>query len=557
MRYTTASTRLLGLVGSTLIALSASAQFTGVATDIRVTTYPSSDRPLRVEIVLQIPDNMYVYASPDHSFRVAEKTSQNLGEITLQLPETKQIDDLTSEDPAARVDVFSGNSRIVVERSATGKEGEPWSFQGVLGFQGCSDTTCNVPQDVPFSFAGILGEEPLGPGEPGGADPGLPVNTSATDAAGEAAWQALAAEFEVVGRGSGYMRVGDFLAFLDAAESGGGTATESVKLEGKAPWLVIMLVLLGGLALNLTPCVLPMIPINLAIIGAGAQSGSKRRGMLLGATYGIAMALVYGVLGLVVVLTGTVFGTLNSSPWFNLGISVVFLVLALAMFDFFEIDFSRFGSSVDTNRWQKGSFLLALFMGGISALLAGACVAPALIGVLIYSAQQYGAGNYAALALPFVLGVGMALPWPFAGAGLSVLPKPGPWMTKMKYVLGVVLLVVAVVYGQKAFALAWQDAAPTTDLSGGGDIDWVHDLPTALRKAQPGERVFIDFWATWCKNCTMMDRTTLREPRVKDRLKPYIPLKFQAEKPSETETKAVLDHFGVIGLPTYVVLQRK
>ena len=81
--------------------------------------------------------------------------------------------------------------------------------------------------------------------------------------------------------------------------------------------------------------------INLAIIGAGAQAGSRGRGLLLGATYGAAMAVVYGVLGVFVILTAGTFGTINSSPWFNLAIAVLFVVLALAMFDVIVIDFSR------------------------------------------------------------------------------------------------------------------------------------------------------------------------------------------------------------------------
>src|SRR3970282_2060138 len=103
---------------------------------------------------------------------------------------------------------------------------------------------------------------------------------------------------------------------------------------------IVLIGLRGGLALNLTPCVLPMIPINLAIIGAGAQAGSRRRGALLGATYGAAMAFVYGLLGLIVILTASTFGTINASPWFNAGIAALFVVLALGMFDVFAIDFS-------------------------------------------------------------------------------------------------------------------------------------------------------------------------------------------------------------------------
>jgi len=90
------------------------------------------------------------------------------------------------------------------------------------------------------------------------------------------------------------------------------------------------LILLGGLALNLTPCVLPMIPINLPILGAGRENRDRRRSIVLGGAYGAGMALAYGGLGLVVVLTGSKFGALNSSPWFNFAIAVVFVVLGLA-----------------------------------------------------------------------------------------------------------------------------------------------------------------------------------------------------------------------------------
>jgi len=92
----------------------------------------------------------------------------------------------------------------------------------------------------------------------------------------------------------GYLGTGAFLTFIKNAESG---VVEKGLFEGQGPIAILLIVFLGGLALNLTPCVLPMIPINLAIIGAGAQAGSRRRGFLLGLTYGGAMAFVYGVLG--------------------------------------------------------------------------------------------------------------------------------------------------------------------------------------------------------------------------------------------------------------------
>jgi thioredoxin:protein disulfide reductase len=212
--------------------------------------------------------------------------------------------------------------------------------------------------------------------------------------------------FTLVSSTGGYLGTSDFLTFINNAETG---VVEKGLFEGQGPLAIILIVFLGGLALNLTPCVLPMIPINLAIIGAGAQAGSRKRGFLLGLTYGGAMAFVYGVLGVIVVLTASTFGTINASPWFNLGIAVLFVVLSLAMFDVFEIDFSKFSGNIGSSA-GRGTFLLAFTMGTVAALLAGACVAPVVIQVVLFASNLYATGTTIALALPFFLGIGMAVP---------------------------------------------------------------------------------------------------------------------------------------------------
>ena len=153
----------------------------------------------------------------------------------------------------------------------------------------------------------------------------------------------------------GYQSTTDFLRFIHNAETG---VKEQGLFEGRGPLAILLIVLIGGLALNLTPCVLPMIPINLAIIGAGAQASSRARGFLLGSAYGGAMALVYGVLGLIVILTAGTFGTINASPWFNLGIAILFVVLGLAMFDVLLIDFSKYSAGIGTSS-GRGTFALA------------------------------------------------------------------------------------------------------------------------------------------------------------------------------------------------------
>src|SRR5204863_2632628 len=111
--------------------------------------------------------------------------------------------------------------------------------------------------------------------------------------------------FDVLSSTGGYLRSAAFLEFIHNAERG---IKEKGLFEGRGPLAILLIVFVGGLALNLTPCVLPMIPIDLAIIGASTRAGSRGRGFLLGCAYGGAMALVYGALGLVVILTAGTFG---------------------------------------------------------------------------------------------------------------------------------------------------------------------------------------------------------------------------------------------------------
>ena len=356
----------------------------------------------------------------------------------------------------------------------------------------------------------------------------------------------------------GYLPTDDFLTFISNAEKG---VREKGMLEGQGPIAILLIVLLGGLALNLTPCVLPMIPINLAIIGAGAQAGSRQRGFLLGLVYGAAMALVYGVLGLIVVLTASSFGTINASPWFNLGIAVLFVVLGLAMFDVVNIDFSRFSSNLKTGSSQ-GSMALAFTMGAVAALLAGACVAPVVIQVVLFSSNLYAAGTTAALALPFVLGVGMAIPWPIAGAGIAALPKPGAWMNTIKHAFGVIIIGTALYYGYEAYSIfsnSWVDASEVSSsveekLKAGWQPSLVEGLAIAKRENKP---VLIDMWATWCKNCLVMDKTTLEDPAVTSALAGYVKIKYQAEDPDDPRVAKVMQYMKTSGLPTYVIMKPK
>ena len=455
-----------------------------------------------------------------------------------------------------------------------GDDVEPGTYpiEIALHYQACDDRMCLAPTSrefrstievVPVTTRTTRNENPLFDGIVflGEAPPDVapPVPTVGVIDA-ECDIMAVLAGFEILGSTGGYLDEDDFIEFIDGAET--GTIQESWFAD-KGPVAIVLMVVAFGILLNLTPCVLPLVPINLAIIGAGAQSGSRRRGFALGGTYGLAMAAVYGLLGLIVILTTATFGAINGTIWFNVGIAALFVVLGLAMFDVLHVDFSKLQGKFDASGMgRKGSFALAFGMGGISSLLAGACVAPVVIQVIVYASDQYAKGSSIALALPFFLGLGMALPWPFAGGGLSFLPKPGMWMVRVKQAMGVFILAFAVYYGY----LGWQ-IYDSTRVDAGAvaasvqeqlEDGWTASICEGLATAQTEDKlVLIDMWATWCKNCLYMDETTFRDAAVLARLEDYVKIKYQAQPLTEPPARDVLAHFGGVGLPTYAILRPK
>ena len=424
----------------------------------------------------------------------------------------------------------------------------------LIKFQGCSNSACYFPEKRTFTVTStnVVAESPGGASQPANAaDVGATV-------AGD--WQAELAGFKIVARETGYVEARGFLAFLERAKSSEGLTDEDplARFNRLGMLATVLLIVVGGAGLNLTPCVLPLIPINLVIIGAGSRARSRREGFLRGAVYGAGMALVYGTLGLVVALSGAKFGTLNSSVWFNVVIAVVFVALGLAMFDLINIDFSRFGGRMGAPGVKpggKGQWLAAFGLGAVAALLAGACVAPVVISVVLLSASLYGQGMTAGLFLPFLLGLGMALPWPFAGAGLSYLPKPGRWMTKVKSAFGVLILLFAAYYGYLAYELS-RGPGRAPALAAAPNASANESLAAALQHARAkGQRVFIDFQASWCKNCVAMDAEVFSRETVQSRLRDFVVIKYDAEHPNESPAREVLDQLHVIGLPTYIVLK--
>lgn len=209
---------------------------------------------------------------------------------------------------------------------------------------------------------------------------------------------------------------------------------------------VLWLFLLAGLLLAFTPCVFPMIPILSSIIAGQSDNMSAGRGFRLSLVYVLAMALTYTLAGILVGMTGANLQIWFQNPWIISSFALLFVILSLSMFGFYELQMPNALQSRLTaisSRQQNGSYVGAGIMGLLSALIVGPCVTAPLIGALIYIAET-GDPVVGGLAL-FALSMGMGSPLLLIGTSAGkYLPKAGGWMEPIKAVFGVMLLALAI-----------------------------------------------------------------------------------------------------------------
>ncbi|MCU1758281.1 protein-disulfide reductase DsbD [Pseudomonas sp. 14P_8.1_Bac3] len=234
---------------------------------------------------------------------------------------------------------------------------------------------------------------------------------------------------------------------------GGAAAAQSV---GEAPDQALasslqqralgwsLLVFFGlGLLLAFTPCSLPMLPILAGlIVGSGA---TPRRGFALATSYVVSMALVYAAMGVLAALLGANVQALLQNPWLLGSFAAVFVLLALPMFGFFELQLpvAVRDRLENVSRNQRGGSLLgAGALGALSGLLVGPCMTAPLAGALLYIAQS-GNALHGGLIL-FAMGIGIGVPLLLlVTVGNRFLPKPGAWMNLLKGVFGFLFLATA------------------------------------------------------------------------------------------------------------------
>lgn len=251
------------------------------------------------------------------------------------------------------------------------------------------------------------------------------------------------------GTGSNPQPVATVAGPSSAATSPTTPVSESSQIErvlkGGHFWTIIATFFGAGLLLSLTPCVFPMIPILSGII-AGQKHVTRLSGFLLSLAYVLGVAITYALAGVAAALSGTLISNALQNPIaLSMGAGV-FVLLALSMFGFFELQLPSFIQSKfsdASNKVKGGNFIGVFIMGALSALIIGPCVAPPLAAALAFIAQTGSTvlGGWALFALAIGMGVPLLLVGISAGA---LLPRAGSWMNAVKYFFGVLMLAIAI-----------------------------------------------------------------------------------------------------------------
>ncbi|MGL0930178.1 protein-disulfide reductase DsbD [Vibrio vulnificus] len=371
-------------------------------------------------------------------------------------------------------------------------------------------------------------------------------------------------------------------------------------------WWTPLLFLALGVGLAFTPCVLPMYPILTSIV-LGSGKLSQKRALGLSLVYVQGMALTYTLLGLVVASAGLQFQAAMQHPYVLIGLSILFVTLALSMFGVYTL---QLPSSVQTwlnnlsNKQQGGSSAGVFAMGAISGLVCSPCTTAPLSGALLYVAQSGDllTGGVALYALAMGMGIPLIL---VAVFGNKLLPKAGGWMDRVKMLFGFVLLAAPIFLLERILPEMWSTAlwsalgiaafgwlyhvknslefggwkqsavgiiavlglfasaqpalnywfADSTQQAQTSEVSFikirnVEELQQQLALAKQAKKpVMLDFYADWCVACKEFEKYTFHDPAVADQLKQFVLLQADVTR-NQAQDIELLQAQQVLGLPT-------
>jgi thiol:disulfide interchange protein DsbD len=213
------------------------------------------------------------------------------------------------------------------------------------------------------------------------------------------------------------------------------------------PAAALVAVYAGGVLTSLTPCLYPMIPVTVSIVGGSAGAARRSSRMSLAATYVLGLASAYAGHGLIAGLTGTLFGAISTNPWLLFAMANVMLVSAGAMADVVPVPIPQRWRDRSATMGEGGRYAGVLVMGLVSGLVAAPCGAPVMAAILTWVSATHSAWLGFLYLLVFSLGMSsLLLVFAFLADTSLRLPRAGPWMLWVKRAFAVILLGVAEYY---------------------------------------------------------------------------------------------------------------
>jgi len=448
---------------------------------------------------------------------------------------------------------FSGDQKLAVYEGTiripfTAKLKGEGPIQGKLHYQSCNDNVCLPPRDaeVTIDTTNVVAA----------TTPGV------APAAGSANFTPLSA------------------APKGATPPPGNDRLSAAYAEHGLP-LTLLILFVGGLALNLTPCVFPMIPITMGFF-AMQSDGRRSRRFALSISYVIGLVVTYSVLGVFAALSGRMFGSWLQSPAVLIGFAVLMLILASSMFGVWEFRVPQFITNRSAGRaGAAGALTMGLFVGIVAAPCVGPVVVALFTLVAAIARPAIGMAMFATLAF------GLGFPYLIA---LNALPKPGEWMVQVKKAMGFVLIAMAFyflrgVIGETPFRLGvagslligaiflfasrgqrgrvMRLACATILLVGGVafaipprkgvEVKW-QKYDAAAVTASAGKPVIIDFFATWCIPCKELDEKTFSDAAVAKDLGRFTRIKADLTNGDDPLVRELTKRYAIVGVPTVVFL---
>lgn len=536
---------------------------------VRAELYQSFDQihagsQMKFALKLMIEDTWHINSDkPNEEFLIASKLdvteNENFELIKIVFPEAHEYNFGFSDLP---VSVFEGEVFVagilqVNENTSTGNYEIPIEFT----YQACNDMTCMPPNSVKDTILVEVVDKQTQILEQNG-NIFSQIDLSYTSDSIDEAEDSLAAQ-----------------------------------LESSGLILSLIFVFLGGLALNLTPCVYPLIPITVGYFG-GQSEGRTGKLFILGLVYVLGMSVTYSVIGVVTSLSGAVFGTLLQNPVVIIFIALVFVVLSLSMFGVYE--FKLPDSWVAKAGGAKSGTLGALFMGLTMGIVAAPCIGPFVLGLVTYVAAK-GDPFYGFLMF-FVLALGLGTPYLFLAlfsGKIKELPRAGFWMEAVKHIFGFLLIGMALyfigplipkeinvyilpIYGVLvALVLLFVDKNGN-NIKGFRIFKYIFALMVMAvsvyalipsEKNSPAwqdfseekyeaalannKKILIDFYADWCIPCKELDALTFSDPRVIEETNDYAVFKVDMTQTMSEETEQIRNKFDIVGMPTVLLINTK